>query len=135
MNHCSDAREKQFSIEFICHRLTVIYIFLSCKAFHKAFPQIIICIYKFELQTVRTFINFLVGNGFILLHCKIQICFHININFKYRDCNDKSMKSGIVDIKLQIETAENVPANTSAYCLLSYDKVFELYPMTNKINV
>lgn len=52
------------------------------------------------------------------------------------DCSrqNESVKEGIVDIKLEIETADNVPANTSAYCLIIHDKVFEYNPLTNEIN-
>ena len=31
-------------------------------------------------------------------------------------------------------TDENVPANTSAYCLIIHDKMFEYNPLTNEIN-
>ena len=52
------------------------------------------------------------------------------------DCSrqNESVKEGIVDIKLEIETEENVPQNTSAYCLIIHDKVFEYNPLTNEIN-
>jgi len=52
------------------------------------------------------------------------------------DCSrqNEAIKEGIVDLKLEIENAENVPANTSAYCLIIHDKVFEYNPLTNEIN-
>jgi hypothetical protein len=52
------------------------------------------------------------------------------------DCSkqNESIKEGVVDIKLEIETHENVPANTVAYCLIIHDKLFEYNPLTNEIN-
>lgn len=47
---------------------------------------------------------------------------------------NESLKEGVVDIKLEIETTQNVPANTSAYVLIIHDKMFEYNPMTNEIN-
>lgn len=47
---------------------------------------------------------------------------------------NESLKEGIVDIKLEIETASNVPENTTAYCLIIHDKLFEYNPLTNEIN-
>ena len=47
---------------------------------------------------------------------------------------NESIKEGVVDIKLEIETSENVPDNTTAYCLIIHDKLFEYNPMTNEIN-
>lgn len=52
------------------------------------------------------------------------------------DCSrqNEAIKEGIVDIKLEIETNDNVPANTTAYCLIIHDKVFEYNPLSNEIN-
>lgn len=52
------------------------------------------------------------------------------------DCSrqNEAIKEGIIDIKLEIENHENVPANTSAYCLIIHDKIFEYNPLTNEIN-
>lgn len=52
------------------------------------------------------------------------------------DCSrqNENLKEGVVDFKIEIENAENVPANTSAYCLIIHDKIFEYNPLTNEIN-
>jgi len=47
---------------------------------------------------------------------------------------NEAIKEGIVDIKLEIETDANVPANTTAYCLIIHDKMFEYNPISNEIN-
>lgn len=43
------------------------------------------------------------------------------------DCSrqNESIKKGIVDIKFEVETAENVPVNTLAYCLIIHNKVLD----------
>ena len=40
------------------------------------------------------------------------------------DCSKKneSLNLGGVDIRIEFETADNIPANTSAYALLIHDK-------------
>ena len=52
------------------------------------------------------------------------------------DCSkqNESIKEGVVDIKLEIECHDKVPANTTAYCLIIHDKIFEYNPLTNEIN-
>ena len=54
---------------------------------------------------------------------------------------NEAIKEGIVDIKLEIETGANVPANTTAYCLVIHDNkniviftMFEYNPISNEIN-
>ena len=47
---------------------------------------------------------------------------------------NEAIKEGIVDIKLEIETGANVPTNTTAYCLVIHDKLFEYNPISNEIN-
>lgn len=48
------------------------------------------------------------------------------------DCShqNESVKSGTVDIKIEFETKENIPAGTSAYCLVLHDRIVEYNPMT-----
>lgn len=52
------------------------------------------------------------------------------------DCSrqNESVKEGVVDIKLEIETSENVPENTSAFCAILNDKIFEYNPLSSEIN-
>ena len=51
------------------------------------------------------------------------------------DCShqDETVKSGPVDIKVEFETSENIPANTTAYCLLIHDRVIEYNMFTNEV--
>lgn len=52
------------------------------------------------------------------------------------DCSkqNETIKEGVVDIKLEIELAENAPEDTIAYCLIIHDKLFQYNPLTNEIN-
>lgn len=49
------------------------------------------------------------------------------------DCTrqNESIKSGPVDIRLEFETKNAVPAKTTAYCLILHDRVIEYNPMTS----
>ena len=49
------------------------------------------------------------------------------------DCSrqNETYKSGVVDMKLELEFKKNVPANTTAYCLVISDKIFEYNALTN----
>ena len=52
------------------------------------------------------------------------------------DCSkqNESIKEGVVDIKLEIQTGDNVGAHTAAYCLIIHRKEFEYNPMTNEVS-
>lgn len=49
------------------------------------------------------------------------------------DCSrqNESLKTGPVDVRLEIECAEEIPDNTSAYCLIINDRLFEYRPLSN----
>ncbi|KYN22674.1 hypothetical protein ALC57_04920 [Trachymyrmex cornetzi] len=51
------------------------------------------------------------------------------------DCSrqNESVKSGTVDVRLDFECKENVPANTTAYCLIIHDRVVQYNPLTNVV--
>lgn len=51
------------------------------------------------------------------------------------DCShqNESIKTGSVDIKLEIKSTTRIPANTSAYCLLLHDRIVEYNPLTNEV--
>ncbi|KYM85252.1 hypothetical protein ALC53_04773, partial [Atta colombica] len=73
-----------------------------------------------------------------ILHERNESSFQLNSflkGFVYSitiDCSRQN-KSGIVDVRLEFEYKENVPANTTAYCLIIYDRVIEYSPMSNVI--
>ena len=52
------------------------------------------------------------------------------------DCSrqNKFVKSGTMDIRLEFEFKKNVSANTIAYCLIIHDSVIEYSPMSNVID-
>ena len=51
------------------------------------------------------------------------------------DCSkqNESIKEGVVDMKIDLETGSNVAAGTIAYCLIIHRKEFEYNPMTNEV--
>lgn len=53
------------------------------------------------------------------------------------DCSkqNESVKTSSVDIKLELEFEDNIPANTSAYCLILHDKIVTYTPLTGVVKV
>jgi len=48
---------------------------------------------------------------------------------------DDSLKSSSVDVRIEMKTSKNIPANTKAYCLLLHDKLVEYAPLTGEVNI
>ena len=51
------------------------------------------------------------------------------------DCSrqNESIKSATVDVRIEFDCKENVPHNTTAYCLIIHDRVIEYNPLTNVV--
>lgn len=49
------------------------------------------------------------------------------------DCSyqNETLKKSIVDIRIEIQTRKNIPANTTAYCLIVHDNIIQYNPYTN----
>lgn len=49
------------------------------------------------------------------------------------DCSrqNDSLKTGAVDVRLEIECSEDIPDNTTAYCLIINERLFEYRPLSN----
>ena len=49
------------------------------------------------------------------------------------DCSkqNESLKSGSVDCRLEIEAVDNIPPETSAYCLIIHDRIIEYNPISS----
>lgn len=49
------------------------------------------------------------------------------------DCSRQNdiLKTGAVDVRLEIESSEDLPDNTTAYCLVINDRLFEYKPLSN----
>lgn len=49
------------------------------------------------------------------------------------DCSrqNENLKTGPVDVRLEIESLQEIPDNTSAYCLIINDRLFEYKPLSN----
>ena len=61
--------------------------------------------------------------------------FNVNGPFVVIDCScqNESIKSATVDIRIEFECKENISLNTTAYCLIIHDRVIEYNPLTNII--
>ncbi|XP_065361923.1 uncharacterized protein LOC135955501 [Calliphora vicina] len=46
---------------------------------------------------------------------------------------NESISSGPIDIKIEFETSTNIPANTSAYCILIHDRIIEYIPLKGQV--
>jgi len=46
---------------------------------------------------------------------------------------NESVKSGPIDIRIDVKTLNNIPSKTSAYCLIIHDKLFEYTPLLNEV--
>ena len=66
-------------------------------------------------QTVQTFRQ---RGPFVIIDCSRQ---------------NESIKSATVDVRIEFECKENVPANTTAYCLIIHDRVVQYNPLTNVV--
>ncbi|KYN19187.1 hypothetical protein ALC57_08481 [Trachymyrmex cornetzi] len=55
--------------------------------------------------------------------------------FTVIDCSrqNESVKSATVDVRIEFDCKENVPANTTAYCLIIHDRVIEYCPLSNVV--
>ncbi|XP_070165612.1 uncharacterized protein [Polyergus mexicanus] len=51
------------------------------------------------------------------------------------DCSrqNESIKSATVDLRVEFDCKENIPPNTTAYCLIIHDRVVEYNPLTNVV--
>lgn len=49
------------------------------------------------------------------------------------DCSrqNESVKSSMVDVRVEIETSANIPANTTAHCLIIHDNIINYNPYTS----
>lgn len=52
------------------------------------------------------------------------------------DCSrqNEALKKSIVDIRIEFQTRENIPANTAAYCLVIHDNLVSYNPYSNIVN-
>lgn len=52
------------------------------------------------------------------------------------DCSrqNESLKKSIIDIRIEMQTKENIPAQTTAYCLIIHDNVLLYNPYTSIVN-
>ncbi|XP_011883717.1 PREDICTED: uncharacterized protein LOC105570874 [Vollenhovia emeryi] len=69
-------------------------------------------------ETLCTVTTFLTNGPFVVIDCARQ---------------NESIKSATVDVRIEFDCKENVPANTTAYCLILHDRVIEYCPLSNVV--
>ncbi|XP_029659114.1 uncharacterized protein LOC115233044 [Formica exsecta] len=75
--------------------------------------------YGYEyLEPSLTVLQFLLYGPFVIIDCSRQ---------------NESVKSATVDVRLEFKCKENVPPNTTAYCLIIHDRVIQYNPLTNVV--
>ncbi|XP_024886653.1 uncharacterized protein LOC112464092 [Temnothorax curvispinosus] len=98
------------NLNFGKHRWTILYDMYArfCKGY-----------YGYEyLEPSLTVSTFLRNGPFVIIDCSRQ---------------NKFVKNATVDVRLEFDCMENVPPNTSAYCLIIHDRVIEYNPLTNVV--
>lgn len=52
------------------------------------------------------------------------------------DCSrqNEALKKSVVDIRIEMQTRENIPANTTGYCMIIHDNILTYNPYTNIVN-
>lgn len=53
------------------------------------------------------------------------------------DCSrqNETLSTGSVDVRLESETKENIPANTTAYCLILHDRIVKYNPLSGAVKI
>lgn len=61
--------------------------------------------------------------------------FNHNGPFVVIDCShqNETLKSGVVDLRIEFETNQKIPAKTSAYCLILHDRLIRYSPLTGEV--
>ncbi|XP_070528307.1 uncharacterized protein [Cardiocondyla obscurior] len=98
------------NLDFNKNRYAILYDMYTrfCKAYYGCNCYEAFC-------SVRTFLSY---GPFVVIDCSRQ---------------NESIKSATVDVLLEFECKENVPANTTAYCLILHDRVVEYCPLSNVV--
>jgi hypothetical protein len=102
------------NLDFVKNRYAILYDMY--KRFRKSYYG------SNSAEVWLTPVEFLERGPFVVIDCSRQ---------------NESVKSATVDVRIEFECRDNLPANTSAYCLILHDRVVEYSPLTNivrKIN-
>ena len=73
---------------------------------------------RIRVSRAESHLTFLRNGPFVIIDCSRQ---------------NKSVKNGIMDVRLDFECKENMPANTTIYCFIIYNRVIQYNPLTNVV--
>jgi len=64
-----------------------------------------------------------------------QSKFITNLPLIIIDCSkqNEAVKSGAVDVRIELEAEENFPESTTAFCVLLHDRIINYTPLTNVV--
>uniref|UniRef100_A0A8D8Z8A6 Double jelly roll-like domain-containing protein n=1 Tax=Cacopsylla melanoneura TaxID=428564 RepID=A0A8D8Z8A6_9HEMI len=53
------------------------------------------------------------------------------------DCSkqNETLKTGTIEVKVEIESSESFPADTSLFCLIIHDRIVTYYPLSNEVKI
>ncbi|KYN10235.1 hypothetical protein ALC57_17633, partial [Trachymyrmex cornetzi] len=71
-----------------------------------------------SFETLLNVLSFIEKGSFAVIDCSRQ---------------NESVKSATVDVRIEFDCKENVPANTTPYCLIIHDRVIEYCPLSNVV--
>ncbi|KYN09254.1 hypothetical protein ALC57_18634 [Trachymyrmex cornetzi] len=69
-------------------------------------------------ETLLNVLSFIEEGPFVVIDCSRQ---------------NESVKGATVDVRIEFDCKENVPANTTVYCLIIHDRVVQYNPLTNVV--
>ena len=97
------------NLDFDKNRCAILYDLYArfCKGYYGGYEY---------LESSLIFTTFLRNSPFVIIDCSRQ---------------NESIKSGTVNVRLDFECKENVPANTTAYCLIILDRMVQYNPLIN----
>jgi len=70
-------------------------------------------------ETLLNVLSFIEKGSFVVINCSRQ---------------NESVKSATMDVRIEFDCKENVPANTTVYCLIIHDHVAQYNPLTNVVS-
>ncbi|XP_020298508.1 uncharacterized protein LOC109862781 [Pseudomyrmex gracilis] len=86
-----------------------------------------------------TISNFLQCGPLVVIDCSRQNeavkSATVDVRLVVIDCSrqNEAVKSATVDVRIEFDCKENIPANTTAYCLILHDRVIEYNSLTNVV--
>jgi hypothetical protein len=89
----------------------------QCAMLYNSYANFQRSYYNTEPRPLLSYVDFLKSPVFVI-DCSKQV---------------ENIKTVSVDVRIEIEATQSFPANTSAYCFISHDRIIEYTPLTNVV--